>query len=348
MDDPNRPRVQPGSIKRRQARTAALAVAVAVALGAPALRLAAAPGERTPPAETARPGPTREARLAAPTLIEGLPAGEAEGAAPPNPYAPPPAEPSPAPVTEPAASPPPVPGPEASPVPQAGPRPGQAPPPPGVGQGDPRNAPDQGAPSAFEVTAAAVERILTLRVNGVPLPRNVPLQVPVFYRSRTLALDRAGRQRVRAFQAKVKAAKARLHELNGQTAALLTAWKAKVARANAQNAALLKEWNQIVADYSPTAALMADSPSLPQNQGDDPVNRDGLAEGFQPGQGVEITPAATPPPPEALPTPAATPPSPETLPTPAANPGAARGEPLPENYPPAPEPEIPPAAARMP
>jgi hypothetical protein len=165
------------------------------------------------------------------------------------------------------------------------------------------------------------------------VPRNVPLQVPVFYRSRTLALDRTGLQRVRAFQTKVKAAKARLHELNEQTAALLKAWKAKVDRANAQNNALLKEWNQIVADYSPTAALMADSPSLPENQGNDPVNRGGLTEGFQPGQDVEITPGASP--------------LPETLP-PAQNLEIAPGGPSPGRFPPGQDAEVPAGAARLP
>ena len=79
---------------------------------------------------------------------------------------------------------------------------------------------------------------------------------------------------------------------------------------------------------------MADSPSLPENQGSDPVNRGVLSEGFQPGQDVEITPGA-------LPTPEASPPAQNAEPAPGPSP-------TPETLPPTHDAEIPPGAARLP
>ena len=136
----------------------------------------------------------------------------------------------------------------------------------------------QSVKEGYEMTSISVQRVLTAAAyptdadeDAKPVwSQRLPITVPVLYQTRTLRLD----------EAKVVKAKAVLKKLE--------TLRAKAQEVKAESELALREWNEIMAAGTPVDALLADSPSLPTNQGDTPINRP-AKPGFGAGQGISFT-----------------------------------------------------------
>jgi len=114
---------------------------------------------------------------------------------------------------------------------------------------------NDGPDKDYEETILTVQRTLTAQLeNGDK--QLIRLKVPVMYKSRTLRLD----------EAKRKEAAAILKNLKDEKAALI--------KIKADLEANLAAWNKLVSETTPNAALLPESPTLPQNQSSDKLNRE--------------------------------------------------------------------------
>ncbi|HEY0792968.1 MAG TPA: hypothetical protein VGD78_18025 [Chthoniobacterales bacterium] len=130
-------------------------------------------------------------------------------------------------------------------------------------------------PSAYEPTALTVSRVFVTPGTDEGEARKVAMSVPVYYETRLLGMEK-DKQR----------AAARLLEK-------LADFQKRVVAMQKEGAVLLTEWNEIVDASVPKALLLADSPTLVQNQGADKVNRPDEPPGFEAGKGALVQLKAT-------------------------------------------------------
>lgn len=126
---------------------------------------------------------------------------------------------------------------------------------------------EQVNPSAYEPTGLTVNRVF---VAADQEGRKISMNVPVFYETRLLGMEK-DRQH----------AAARLLQK-------LDDFQKRVAAMQKEGSELLKEWNEIVNASVPKELLMADSPSLVENQGTDKINRPAEQPGFEAGKNALV------------------------------------------------------------
>jgi len=132
-------------------------------------------------------------------------------------------------------------------------------------------------PSAYEATAITVSRVFVTSGGADGEARKVAMSVPVYYETRLLGMEKD----------KQRAAVRLLEKLSD--------FQKRVFAMQKEGAGLLTEWNQIVDASVPKELLLADSPTLVQNQGADKVNRPDEPAGFEAGKGVLVQMKATEP-----------------------------------------------------
>jgi hypothetical protein len=120
--------------------------------------------------------------------------------------------------------------------------------------------------SVWEPTAITVNRVFLASGGPNGEARKVPMNVPVLYESRLLALDK-DRQR----------AIARLLDK-------LVSYRSRLAALRKEGTDLLAEWNQILSSSTPQDLLLSDSPSLIEKDSSGAAS----VSGFEPGKGVSI------------------------------------------------------------
>ena len=126
---------------------------------------------------------------------------------------------------------------------------------------------EQVNPSAYEATGLAVNRVFVATDQE---GRKISMNVPVYYETRLLGMEKD----------KQRAAARLLDKLND--------FQKRVAAMQKEGSDLLKEWNDIVNASVPKELLMADSPSLVENQGTDKVNRPAEQPGFEAGKNALV------------------------------------------------------------
>jgi hypothetical protein len=127
--------------------------------------------------------------------------------------------------------------------------------------------------SVWEPTAITVNRVFLASGGANGETHKVPMNVPVLYESRVLALDK-DRQR----------AIARLLDK-------LVSYRTRLAAMRKEGTDLLAEWNQILSSSTPQDLLLSDSPSLIEKANADAAS----VPGFEPGKGVSIQVKSTAP-----------------------------------------------------
>ena len=145
-----------------------------------------------------------------------------------------------------------------------------------VQSGNPENVVDGSDASVWEPTAITVNRVF-LATDGSKGVRKVPMNVPVLYESRLLALDKEKQRAI-----------ARLLDK-------LVSYRTRLAAMRKEGADLLAEWNQIISSSTPQDLLLSDSPTLIEKSGNDAANHGDTVPGFEPGQGVSIETKSTAP-----------------------------------------------------
>jgi hypothetical protein len=126
---------------------------------------------------------------------------------------------------------------------------------------------EQVNPSAYEPTGLTVNRVF---VAADQEGRKISMNVPVYYETRLLGMEKD----------KQHAAARLLQKLDD--------FQKRVAAMQAEGSELLKEWNDIVNASVPKDLLMADSPSLVENQGTDKINRPAEQPGFEAGKNAQV------------------------------------------------------------
>jgi hypothetical protein len=126
---------------------------------------------------------------------------------------------------------------------------------------------EQVNPSAYEPTGLTVNRVF---VAADQEGRKISMNVPVYYETRLLGMEKD----------KQRAAARLLQKLDD--------FQKRVAAMQAEGSELLKEWNDIVNASVPKDLLMADSPSLVENQGTDKINRPAEQPGFEAGKNALV------------------------------------------------------------
>lgn len=126
---------------------------------------------------------------------------------------------------------------------------------------DPRGlpAPSSGVGFGFEETNLKVQHVLTAQGDGIDLGKII-LDVPVVYESRRLRWTPQDLHDARAVLIR------------------LASYQDKLRNLKAEGASIRDSWNQIMTRSIPTDALRADSPSLPENQGDAAPAKDDLIQ----------------------------------------------------------------------
>jgi hypothetical protein len=127
--------------------------------------------------------------------------------------------------------------------------------------------------SVWETTAITVNRVFLATDGANGEARKVPMNVPVLYESRLLALDKDKQRAI-----------ARLLDK-------LLSYRTRLAAMRKEGTDLLAEWNQILSSSTPQDLLLSDSPSLIEKEGADASS----ASGFEPGKGVSIQVKSTAP-----------------------------------------------------
>jgi hypothetical protein len=145
-----------------------------------------------------------------------------------------------------------------------------------VPSGNPEKVVDGSDASVWEPTAITVNRVF-LATDGSKGVRKVPMNVPVLYESRLLALDKDKQRAI-----------ARLLDK-------LVSYRTRLAAMRKEGADLLTEWNQIISSGTPQDLLLSDSPTLIEKSGNDAANHGETAPGFEPGKGVSIEVKTTAP-----------------------------------------------------
>jgi len=113
---------------------------------------------------------------------------------------------------------------------------------------------NEGPNKEYEETIASVQRTLTA-VDSAGEKQLIRLRIPVMYQSRTLRIDDT--QKASALTTLNK-----LREKKGELKKLRTDLEA-----------LLQEWNKVVESSTPNELLLPESPTLPQNQSKNDLNR---------------------------------------------------------------------------
>jgi hypothetical protein len=126
---------------------------------------------------------------------------------------------------------------------------------------------EQVNPSAYEPTGLTVNRVF---VAADQEGRKISMNVPVYYETRLLGMEKD----------KQRAAARLLQKLDD--------FQKRVAAMQAEGSELLKEWNDIVNASVPKDLLMADSPTLVENQGADKINRPAEQPGFEAGKNALV------------------------------------------------------------
>jgi hypothetical protein len=139
--------------------------------------------------------------------------------------------------------------------------------------GNSEKAADEPDGSVWEPTAITVSRVFLATGGANGEARKVPMNVPVLYESRLMALDKDKQRAI-----------ARLLDK-------LVSYRTRLAAMRKEGTDLLAEWNQILSSSTPQDLLLSDSPSLIEKESADAAN----VPGFEPGKGVSIQVKTTPP-----------------------------------------------------
>jgi hypothetical protein len=131
--------------------------------------------------------------------------------------------------------------------------------------------------SLWEPTGITVSRVFLATDGAKGEVRKIPMNVPVLYESRLLALDKDKQRAV-----------ARLLDK-------LVVYRTRLAAIRKEGADLLTEWNQIVSSSTPQDLLLSDSPTLIEKNGTDSTGHGESAPGFEPGKGVSVEVKSTAP-----------------------------------------------------
>lgn len=141
----------------------------------------------------------------------------------------------------------------------------------------PQKAVDQSDGSVWEPTGITVSRLFLATDGANGEVRKVPMNVPVLYESRLMALDKDKQRAI-----------ARLLDK-------LVSYRTRLAAMRKEGADLMAEWNQIISSSTPQDLLLSDSPSLIEKGSTDAAGHGDNTPGFEPGKGVSIQLKSTAP-----------------------------------------------------
>jgi hypothetical protein len=144
-------------------------------------------------------------------------------------------------------------------------------------QPDPEKAVHESDKSLWEPTGITVSRVFLATDGAKGEVRKIPMNVPVLYESRLLALDKDKQRAV-----------ARLLDK-------LVSYRTRLAAIRKEGTDLLAEWNQIISSSTPQDLLLSDSPTLIEKVGTDATGHGESAPGFEPGKGVSVEMKSTAP-----------------------------------------------------
>jgi hypothetical protein len=144
-------------------------------------------------------------------------------------------------------------------------------------QPDPEKAVYESDKSLWEPTGITVSRVFLATDSAKGEVRKIPMNVPVLYESRLLALDKDKQRAV-----------ARLLDK-------LVNYRTRRAAVRKEGVDLLAEWNQIVSSSTPQDLLLSDSPTLIEKAGIDATGHVESAPGFEQGKGVSVEMKSTSP-----------------------------------------------------
>jgi hypothetical protein len=144
-------------------------------------------------------------------------------------------------------------------------------------QPDPEKAAHESDTSLWEPTGITVSRVFLATDGAKGEVRKIPMNVPVLYESRVLALDKDKQRAVTRLLDK------------------LVAYRTRLAAIRKEGADLLAEWNQIISSSTPQDLLLSDSPTLIEKKGTDASGHGESAPGFEPGKGVSVEVKSTAP-----------------------------------------------------
>jgi hypothetical protein len=114
---------------------------------------------------------------------------------------------------------------------------------------------NEGPNKEYEETVMSVQRSLTAVLDNGD-KQLIRLKIPVLYQSRTLRLNPEQRAAAKSTLDKLKVKREELTKFNGDIEQLL------------------RDWNKIVEESTPNSSLLPESPTLPQNQSNNSLNRD--------------------------------------------------------------------------
>ena len=132
---------------------------------------------------------------------------------------------------------------------------------------------DESDASVWEPTGITVSRLFIASDAAGGEVRKVPMNVPVLYESRLMALDKDKQRAI-----------ARLLDK-------LVNYRTRLAAMRKEGNDLLAEWNQILGSSTPQDLLLSDSPSLIEKETGEAAS----TAGFEPGKGVSIEVKSTGP-----------------------------------------------------
>ena len=144
-------------------------------------------------------------------------------------------------------------------------------------QPDPEKAVPESDKSLWEPTGITVSRVFLATDGAKGEVRKIPMNVPVLYESRLLAVDKDKQRAV-----------ARLLDK-------LVSYRTRLAAIRKEGADLLTEWNQIISSSTPQDLLLSDSPTLIEKGATDAAGHGESAPGFEPGKGVSVEMKSTAP-----------------------------------------------------
>jgi hypothetical protein len=144
-------------------------------------------------------------------------------------------------------------------------------------QPDPEKAVHEADTSLWEPTGITVSRVFLATDGAKGEVRKIPMNVPVLYESRLMALDKDKQRAV-----------ARLLDK-------LVNYRTRLAAIRKEGSDLLAEWNQIISSSTPQDLLLSDSPTLIEKGGTDATGHGESAPGFEPGKGVSVEVKSTVP-----------------------------------------------------
>jgi len=144
-------------------------------------------------------------------------------------------------------------------------------------QPDPEKAVHESDTSLWEPTGITVSRVFLATDGAKGEVRKIPMNVPVLYESRLMALDKDKQRAV-----------ARLLDK-------LVSYRTRLAAIRKEGADLLAEWNQIISSSTPQDLLLSDSPTLIEKGATDATGHGESAPGFEPGKGVSVEVKSTTP-----------------------------------------------------